>query len=206
MAIKIDPYLTDEPSIAPTTPGTALVRLSQIAGALRGEGRNANSVPDHLEAIVTAREALLQALEKGTNLSSALSAAQDSIRRLYAAVATSNGGGAGLTDLGFPSPERGEDDWVEPVDTSTIVVTHFKPVRQVFSTIAFSDAHGATAYWLHEIRTLRGERLDDQVVESYSPIFTRVRLPVGPHTFIIESRNPHQSARSREFTFEVPAL
>ncbi len=205
--MKFDPFLSDEPSLAPASPGAALMRLSQIAGALKGAAPNANGVPnhfgEHLKPILAARDALLQALENRHNVAEAFAEAQRAIREAYAQTAAQNGD---LIALGFPDSNRDEDNWVSKVDVSTVVTSHFKPVRQVFTTIAFDEAHGATAYRLHEIRILNGEKLDDEVVENYAPQFSRVRLPVGPHTFYIESRNPNQSARSPEFSFEVPKL
>ena len=93
-----------------------------------------------------------------------------------------------------------------PVDISTVVATHFKPVKQVFSTITFREAHGATAYWLHQVSRVDGEDYIDAVVENYAPYFSRVRLPVGTHRLIIESRNTSYSIHSEMFEFEVPAL
>ena len=138
----------------------------------------------------------------------ALSQAQTAIRAVYDACSADS---ALAIRLGFPDPEIKIKDFVATVDTSTVVATHFKPLKQIFTTISFEEAHGATAYWLFEIRSLsnapKGEdEAVDAILENYAPYFSRVRLPVGKHRLVIESRNPSKSTRTEEFELEVPAL
>ena len=100
---------------------------------------------------------------------------------------------------------------VEAIDLATIQVTYTRFGKQVMANFSFRDAQGATAYWLHEVRFIDGERsewarLEDAIMESYSPVFTRVRMGGGTRHFIIESRNPHKSAFTQEFTLEIPSL
>jgi hypothetical protein len=92
-----------------------------------------------------------------------------------------------------------------------VQVTFTRFGKQTLTNFAFRDAPGATAYWLREVRYIDNERsewarLEDPLIESYVPLFTRVRLPVGTRHFRIESRNPHENAVSEEFTIEVPPL
>ncbi|HEX9996565.1 MAG TPA: hypothetical protein VGB45_05425 [Abditibacterium sp.] len=208
--MKFDPFLSDEPSIAPPTPGAVLVRLSQVLGALKTSEPHASSVPSMPEKLASARQNLMTAIENGENLSGPFTAAQNALRELYAQTVSQNENDEIranlLLQLGFPDPRLAAAERVLPVDVSTVVATHFKPEKQVFSTLSFAESHGATAYWLFEVRYFKGERLVDGVVENYAPQFSRVRLPVGTHNLIIESRNPHYIARSEEFTLEVPQL
>ena len=125
---------------------------------------------------------------------------------MYQAAVAGEDASARAVRLGFPDTNEVVKDRVGEVDISTVVVTHFKPFKQIFTTISFEEAHGATAYWLYEVRTIDGEDLVDAVVENYAPVFQRVRLPVGKHRFVIESRNPSKHARTGEFEVEVPAL
>ena len=208
--MKFDPFLSDEPSIAPPTPGAVLVRLSQALGALSGDALNASNVPSMPEKLASARENLISAIENGEKLAAPFSCAQNALRELYAQITAQNEDETAraqlLLQLGFPDPRLAASERVLPVDISTVVATHFKPEKQVFSTLSFAESHGATAYWLLEVRYFDGERLVDGVVENYAPQFSRVRLPVGTHFLIIESRNHHYVARSEEFEFEVPQL
>lgn len=218
--MKFDPFLSDEPSIAPPTPGAALVRLSQVLGKLRtfpqaaleGALPVSNAVPDFTQKLASARGALLEALESGQNIGTAFQNAQNLLRQCYQCVAQNAGDDAArraadLLHFGFPDLATLNDNSpVAEVETASVVLTHFKPQRQVFTTFSFGEAHGATAYWLFEIRTLNGERFVDGVVENYAPQFSRVRLPIGKHVMMIESRNAHRAARSEEFEIEVPEL
>jgi len=213
--MKFDPFLSDEPSIAPPTPGAALVRLSQVLGIMRsrdcGGATTSNAVPNFTEKLASARGGLLEALESGTNLGTAFQNSQNTLRQLYQNLAQNaendDARAENLLRLGFPDPRTMSDaSPVSPVDVRGVVATHFKPQRQVFTTLCFGEAHGATAYWLFEIRTWNGERFVDAVVENYAPQFSRVRLLVGKHVLMIESRNPHRAARSDEFELEVPDL
>ena len=92
------------------------------------------------------------------------------------------------------------------MDVQSVLVTFSKPIGQVLTTFAFQDAARATAYWLIEVRFLRGERLEDYLIETSAPLFPRLRLPLGSHTFRIESRNSYDFTVSDDFTVEVPAL
>ena len=208
--MKFDPFLSDEPSIAPPTPGAAVVRLSQVIGALRSEGPKANGMPSMIENLASARGALLEAVERREKLGTVFENAQNALRQLYAQTLESqpdaDARAVALMHLGFPDPRLIASESVLPVDVSTVVATHFKPERQVFTTISFNEAHGATAYWLLEVRYFGDERIVDGTLENYAPQFSRVRLPVGTHHFIIQSRNSHYSANSEEWTLEVPAL
>ena len=213
--MKFDPFLSDEPSIAPPTPGAVLVRLSQVIGKLNGFANGAapipNAVPDFTQKLASARGALLEALESGQNLGTAFENAQNLLRECYQIVANSGEENEtraeNLMLFGFPDPRTiNEASPVAPVSIHSVIATHFKPLRQVFTTLSFGEAHGATAYWLFEIRFLEGEKFVDGVVENYAPQFSRVRLPVGKHRLMIESRNSHRAARSEEFEIEVPDL
>ena len=93
-----------------------------------------------------------------------------------------------------------------PVDVSSVVLTHFKPRKQVFTTLAFDEAHGATAYWLYEVKQVAGEPYVEAILENWAPQFTRVRMPVGPHRLFIESRDASYFVHSPEFEIEVPQL
>lgn len=212
--VKINPYLTDEPSITPPSPGDALVRLIQIEGSLQDLNGKANAVPievNHAKAAISAaREGLTSVLAAGGDAGPALLAAQNCIREIYAAVAASGESPIEATELllglGFPDPSRTLETWVKTVDLSTVTVTHFKPERQVMTTIAFQHAVGAEAYWLREIIFFADQEVEENVVENFAPIFQRVRMPVGKHTLVIESRNQHRAVRTERFEIEVPAL
>lgn len=208
--MKFDPFLSDEPSIAPPTPGALLVRISQLIGAFREAAPNANGVPNSPQKLASAREALLNAIEKGEPLGTVFSSAQGTLREIYAQTAAQHADdearAQALLKLGFPDPRLVASERVLPVEVSSVVATHFKPEKQVFTTLSFAEAHGATAYWLFEARYFDDERIVEGVVENYAPQFSRVRLPVGKHHLIIESRNSHYAARSEEFLLEVPVL
>ena len=211
--MKINPILTDEPSLAPATPGAALARVSSVIGALR-RFNQANAMPAGLDGpgwetrLEDSRTGLLQSLEAGTGVQERLTLAQTALRELYAGLVNldidADARAKALEKLGFPAVDRDIETWLSPVDVASVVLTHFKPAKQVFSTIAFDESHGATAYWLNEVRYFDGERLEDAVVENYAPQFSRIRLPVGRHRLFIESRNTHRCVRSEEFDIEVP--
>jgi len=201
----IHPKHTDEPSIRPATPASTLWRLSHLVGALERE-TSWNAMPILHEKLARALTDLLNIAASNHNPQISFENAQSSIREIYDA-AISAGDTERLVRLGFPDPLIEAKDDVGPVDVSTVVVSHFKPLKQVFSTISFEEAHGATAYWLLEIRVLGdGSEAFDAIVENYAPYFSRVRLPIGKHRFVIESRNPSKHARTEEFVVEVPAL
>ena len=212
--MKIDPFKSDESTITPPNPGAALVRLSQVIGALH-RSPDSISVPENPESLarplINARESLYKAIEGGENVGTPFAAAQKSLQELFACIAQHHADNAdaqaeALLSLGFPDPRLLKDARVAPVDVSTVVVTHFKPVKQVFTTIAFDEAHGATAYWLHEKKFIDGEPYVDAVIENWAPQFTRIRMPVGKHILIIESRDPSYSVMSEEFEVEVPKI
>ncbi|PQV64555.1 hypothetical protein B1R32_10448 [Abditibacterium utsteinense] len=213
--MKFDPFLSDEPSIAPPTPGAVIVRLSQVLGILSAASQeaapNASTVPNFTEKLASARGALLQAIECGQNLGTTFNQAQNTLREFYKNITQTNEDEEARSELlmrfGFPDPRLIDaESPVSPVKVSSVVATHFKPQRQVFTTLSFDEAHGATAYWLLEVRYLGEERFVDGVVENYAPQFSRVRLPVGTHRLIIESRNSHRASQTEEFSLEVPAL
>ena len=211
--MKIDPFLSDESTISPPSPGAALVRLSQVIGAL---GRSAsNSVPENPEKLarplIEARQRLYKAIEGGKNCGAAFQKAQKELQSLFARVCETHPEdpdrqARALLSLGFPDPRLLAAARVAPVDTSTVVLTHFKPQKQVFTTLAFDEAHGATAYWLHEVKEIAGEPYVEAIVENWAPQFTRIRMPVGKHRLFIESRDASYFVHSKEFEIEVPKL
>lgn len=211
---KIDPFLSDEPTLAPPSPGAAIVRLSQVLGELRQGKANLvpkdELVPEWSKKIEESRADLLQAVEQRQDIGAAFSGAQTTLRGFYAALVESQPDATMLPALlkvfGFPDPFRSVDDWVHPVDVDSVVLSHFMPERQVFSSFSFDEAPGATAYWLWEVRFFEDQRLEDAIVENYAPQFSRIRLPVGEHSFFIESRNRHRSVRSAEFQVTIPQL
>ena len=203
----IHPKHTDEPLICPATPAAALWRLERLQGALAQE-EEWDAMPILHKSLAQARETIQDAARTQPNVGTALAQAQNAIRAVYDAVVSDP---ARTVRLGFPDPNNTIKNFVATVDLSTVVTTHFKPQKQIFTTIAFEEAHGATAYWLFEIRSLanapRGEdEAVDAIVENYAPYFSRVRLPVGKHRLVIESRNPSKSTRTEEFEIEVPNL
>ena len=212
--MKIDPFKSDESTITPPNPGAALVRLSQVIGALH-RSPYSNSVPENVETLarplIYARESLYKAIESGENVGTLFFQAQKSLQELFAHIVQSRSDDADaqaqiLLELGFPDPRLLAEARVAAIDVATVVVTHFKPVKQVFTTLAFDEAHGATAYWLHEKKWVCDEPYIDAVMENWAPQFPRVRMPVGKHTLIIESRDSSYSVMSQEFEIEVPKI
>lgn len=205
--------MTDEPLIRPVTAGTAITRLSEVIGALKRHSTLLGTLPQGIaEELHNCREALLKALEHATfdntpskSLESAFIAAQGTLHQLYETVKKGSNPDAvaeHLVQLGYPDPTHAGE--VVPIDLSTLLVTFSRPKKQVLTTFAFREAAGAMAYWLHEIRFLRNERLEDPIVQNYAPLFQRVRIVPGPRTFRILSRNLHGSVASAEFSFKVP--
>ena len=191
------------------------MRLSQTLGTLykttaSEAAPNANAVPSIGQKLASSRSRLLEAIEKGEQLGTPFQEAQNALRSFYSEIVEMHEDddrrAEALLRFGFPDPRLAVAERVLPVNVSTVVATHFKPERQVFSTLSFDESHGATAYWLLEVRYFEDQRLLDGVVENYAPQFSRVRLPVGKHHFIIESRNAHYATRSEEFCLEVPDL
>jgi hypothetical protein len=208
--MKIDPYLTDESTITPPTPAAALFRLKQLEGSLRRNLDKANLVPINGQDLALAVDSLQEAVSNGDLLGTAFKNAQKSIQDVYNAVITStleaDAKNELVVALGFPDLNRTDQTWVQQVDVASVVATHFKPKKQVFTTLAFNEAHGATAYWLHEIRVVDGDDIMDAILENWAPVFPRVRMPVGKHRLVIESRNTSYAVMSEEFELEVPAL
>ena len=211
--------MPDEPLICPVTPGAALWRLCEVIGALARQetlpGAQPEALSDWLDGLRAARDELCAALEQGApeGLGSALRAAQEKLAACYDHVCTLGEAEALCGALGFPAPGKMKPAarFIEAVDLATVQVTFTRFGRQVLTNFAFRDAPGATAYWLREVRYIDGERsewarLEDPLVESYTPLFPRVRLGAGTRYFRIESRNPHASAVSDEFTIEIPSL
>ncbi|BCM89590.1 hypothetical protein IAD21_01437 [Abditibacteriota bacterium] len=203
----IHPKHTDEPAICPATPAAALWRLERLEGALAQE-EEWDAMPILQENLAQARKGLQEAAKTQPDVGAAFQNAQMVIRSIYDAAVSDP---PLAVRLGFPDPDNKVKDFVAPVDLATVVTTHFKPQKQIFTTISFEEAHGATAYWLFEIRSLanapKGEdEALDAILENYAPCFSRVRLPVGKHRLVIESRNPSKSTRTQEFEIEVPAL
>jgi len=203
--------MPDEPLISPVTPGAALCRLSEVLGALARQ----NALSDWVEALRAARNELSGALEQGVpdGLANALRAAQEKLSACYSHVCTLDEAAALCAVAGFPAPGKVAPSarFIGSVDPSTVQVSFTCFGKQVLTSFAFRDAPGATAYWLHEVRYIDNERsewarLEDPLVESYTPLFARVRLGAGTRHFRIEARNPHTSVISDEFTVEVPSL
>lgn len=212
--MKIDPFKSDESTITPPSPGAALVRLSQVIGALH-RSPYSNSVPENGESLarplINARESLYKAIESGENVGTPFSDAQKSLQELFAHIIAKHAADAdaqaqALLNLGFPDPRLLAQARVAAVEVATVVATHFKPVKQVFTTLAFDEAHGATAYWLHEKKFVGDEPYVDAVIENWAPQFTRIRMPIGPHRLFIESRDASYFVHSKEFEIEVPTL
>jgi len=200
--------MTDEPLIRPVTAGTALVRLSEVLGALKRHSALLAALPHGIsEDLCKRREALLDAVEQGPPkaLESTFIAAQTALQQLHETISQSpdkEEAAQYLVALGFPDPTLfGE---VQPINIGSLLITFSRPKKQVLTTFAFREAAGAMAYWLHEIRFLRDERLEDPIVQNYAPIFQRVRVAPGPRTFRILSRDTHKSVASEEFSFKVP--
>jgi hypothetical protein len=182
-----------------------------VTGALERH----NALPDWVDGLRELRDKLIASLESGSieGVAGALRAAQENLTTCYGHICTLDEAEALCEAVGFPPPGRvtHNERFIEAVDVATMHVTFTRFGKQTLANFAFRDAAGATAYWLHEVRYIDGERsewarLEDPIMESYAPLFTRVRLPVGTRHFRIESRNPHENAISEEFTIEVPAI
>lgn len=202
--MTLSQVVPDEPLICPVSPGAALSRLSEVIGALER-----HQAGEHTLLLRAAREELMAALESGAPeaTSAALVAAQQKIIACYEALTDAEL----CADAKFPPP--GQVSYrkrhLEVVDLSSVQMTFARFGKQIMASFAFRDAPGATAYWLREIRYIDDERtewarLEDQVVQSTTPLFSRVRLPPGTRHFRIESRNPSGSVVTDEFTIEVP--
>ena len=201
----------DEPLVAPVTAGGAVRRLSEAAGVLTRRGVLTN----WSQRLRERREALIAALETGSGpqVTVELQAARDCLFALYGEVSALDEGEELCAALGFPAPDaiQASKRFVQPVDLDSMVVTFSRCGKQVMANFDFREAPGATAYWLHEVRYIDGERsewsrLEDDLYESCSPMFHRLRLAPGMHYFRIMARNPQSSAMTDEFPVDVPAL
>lgn len=201
----------DEPLVAPVTAGGAVQRLSEVVGALTQR----DDWGDWAQRLRQRREALIVALETGDGaaVTGELQATRDSLFALYGEVSGHAEGEALCAALGFPAPGAIQTNsrFIQPVDLNSMVVTFSRFGKQVMANFNFREAPGATAYWLHEVRYIDGERsewarLEDDLYESCSPMFHRLRVAPGTHYFRIMSRNPQSSATTDEFTVEVPEL
>ncbi|HEY0074067.1 MAG TPA: hypothetical protein VGB77_08205 [Abditibacteriaceae bacterium] len=196
----------DEPLICPVAPGTALVRLSEVIGAFQQ-----HDTAENMTSLRLAREELLNALEGGNQeaIGLALRGAQDALIACYQACENAELCAAAK----FPLPDKVSPTarHLEPIDLTSLQMTYARFGKQVMVSFAFRDAPGATAYWLREVRYIDNERaewarLEDQIVESFTPQFSRVRLPSGTRHFRIEARNPSGGIVSDEFTIQVPEI
>jgi hypothetical protein len=202
--------MTEEPLIMPYSPGDCLARLSQIRGALERYPALATALPagtaDHLSE---AGQALVLALESGDGATTqrALSTGQNYIAGLYEAACQ-----PGLlvekdvpeyfAALGFPNPLA--NGLLSPINVKSVVATYTTPTRQVLTTLSFDHAPGAKAYRLITIRHINGEDVYDDTITSLTPVFRRMRVPVGQHRMVVESRDESGTALSPEFTITVP--
>lgn len=202
--------MTDEPLIAPPSPGSALARLAFLEGVLQCHARVAQALPqDAATNLKQAREELVNALQSGGReaVADALKTAQNRVRRFYENLCEpglwkADGQAEEVFALfNFPDPLR---PGVQAIDVSSVVATFSCPQRQIMTSLAFDEAPGALAYWLRETRVVQGEDVVDYMLERYSPLFLRVRLPIGPHRFQIESRDNSRVALSDEFIIVVP--
>jgi hypothetical protein len=193
----------DEPLICPVSPGAALSRLSEVIGA-------AARLNVETMALREAREGLFAALESGAPdaIGAALQNAQAALIACYESADEALCDAASFPPPGAVSPKA---RFLEAVDLTSLHVTFARFGKQIMASFVFRDAPGATAYWLREVRYIDGDRsewarLEDQVMESFTPQFSRVRLPSGTRHFRIEARNPSESVTTDEFTIEVPNL
>lgn len=201
--------MIDEPLVVPLSPGDALVRLAQVAGALERHPHIVRSLPDDTaRQLQHDRDALLQAVGSADRaaVGSALRNAQNRLRRLYETVCQpglwdEEQTGAVYRALGFPDPLKSA---VQAVDAASERATFSCPQRQVLTALSFEAAPGAVGYRLREIIEIAGEEVEDQLVTSDAPLFRRLRLAVGPHRLRIESRDASSIALSDEFQIEVP--
>ena len=197
-----------EPLVAPLSPAETLQRLLQIEGALKRNTELAQVLA--APKIADARDELMQAIvaNESAQLAAVWGKTQQMLGELYASTCSSAEAVRALDGfalLNWPDPES-EAGEVKPVDITTIIVTHTRPQKQVYTYFSFARAPGATGYWLHEIRrTVQGEDYEDATLSSNQPCFTRVRMGEGVRHFRIESRNPHSIAFSDVFDVEIPA-
>jgi hypothetical protein len=184
----------------------ALARLSEVIGAFEQ-----HSPVQDVATLRQAREELLSALEGGQQevIGAALRYAQEALITCYESC-----GNEGLCAAAkFPLLGRVSHKarHLESVDLTSLQVTFARFGKQVMVSFVFRDAPGATAYWLREVRYIDNERaewarVEEQIVQSFTPQFSRVRLPSGTRHFRIEARNPSGGIVSDEFTIEVPEI
>lgn len=212
--------MTDEPLIVPLSPGSALVRLSQVLGGIeRHEFIRKTLQNTAIDSIREARTQLLNALETGDHrvVATSFHAAQETLRTLYETLSqpglwenvdipVENHSAYSLLGFPTPLPKNDEENNVAAVDVSTVIATFSKPQRQILTSLSFADAANSIGYWLIEVRTLGDEKLEEHILESPLPCFRRVRLPVGTHTFKLQTRDHSYTRTSEPFTIEVPAL
>lgn len=195
----------DEPLVCPVAPGTALVRLCEVIGAFeQASGQD-------VTRLRLAREGLSSALEGGSQeaISEALRNAQEALIASYESCDSQELCAA--AKFSQPGKVSHKTRHLEPVDLTSLQMTFARFGKQVMVSFAFRDAPGATAYWLREVRYIDNERaewarIEEQIVQSFSPQFSRVRLPSGTRHFRIEARNPSGGLVSDEFTIEVPEI
>ncbi len=191
-------FAHDDALIGPPSPGLALARLHQVEARLPLEWL------DLVAEAAVAREDLEQCIAAAHDVQGSLSRAQHALSLAWERARACEQAEALCRSLGFPPPAMKADE-VGPVDVSSIIITHTRPLRQVLSTIAFADAPNATGYRLFETKVLvNGEDYEDSMVSNYLPTFTRVRLASGEHRFRIESRNAYARTLSEFFTVSVP--
>lgn len=201
--------MIDEPLVVPLSPGDALLRLTQVAGALERHPHLAQALPaETVGQLYHDRDALLQAIgaDEHSAVESALRGAQNRLRDLYEAARrpslwSEEQAKTVFRALHFPDPLNRT---VQAADAASVIATYSCPQRQVLTALSFEHAPGAVGYWLREIRLIAGEEVEDHLVESDGPVFRRVRLSVGPHRLRIESRDASHIALSDEFQIEVP--
>ena len=208
--------MTDEPTIIPVSPGAALVRLSQVLGAAQHNPTVARAIePARLQQLLDKRSVLMNAIEADAcettpneKTAIALREAQSALRELYETVSqpglwNETEAPSAFAAMRFPDPLRRE---LQVVDVTRVLATFSCPQRQILTTLSFEDAPGAVAYWLYETRVLSvsGEEATDELIESYTPFFPRLRLPSGAHRFRIESRDHSVCKVSPEFQIVVP--
>ena len=194
--------------VAPLSPAATLERLLQIEGVIKRNAELAQVLAT--PKIDAMRDELMRAIvvDDATQIAAVWGKAQQMLGDLYASTCSNDEAVRALDGfqlLNWPDPNR-EAGAVQPIDISTIIVTHTRPQKQVYTYFTFAGAPGATGYWLHEIRrTVLGEDYEDATLSSNQPCFTRVRMGEGVRRFRIESRNPHSIAFSDVFDVEIPA-
>jgi len=203
LAMKDTPR-TDEQLVVPMTPAAAVTRLSQVIGALKRVPSIAAALPaDTAAGLEANRSALLAAFEANdaANLVSNFRATQGQLNGLFEILRNADLGAADFAALGFPDPQQ---TGIQAIDPATVIATSVCPRGQVLTNISFQPAAGATGYWLYEVRYFEDQRIEDAIIGSMAPYFSRIRLAGGQRFLRIESRNPSSWVRSEEFEIQVP--